>query len=55
MKINKAGIPSLVFAIAFTIIGFLRFDDNNLVDTGFYILAVIGFITIFFTINKNVK
>ncbi|MBM7616414.1 hypothetical protein JOC73_002997 [Alkaliphilus hydrothermalis] len=55
IQINKSALPSLIFAIAFLMIGVLRFNINNWIDTGFYILAVIGFMIMFFNTNRKTK
>lgn len=43
----------LLFAVVFLIVGILRYNVNNWIDTGFFILAVICFVITFFTTNKN--
>ncbi|TCT15618.1 hypothetical protein EDC18_103326 [Natranaerovirga pectinivora] len=55
MKINKSALPSLIFAVVFLMICVLRFNANNWIDTGFYILAVIGFMIMFFSSNRKIK
>lgn len=52
-KINKAALPSLIFAFVFFVIVIIRFNSNNLIDTGFYALAILGFVVMFFITNKR--
>ena len=55
IKINKSALPSLIFAVLFLMICVIRFNENNWIDTGFYILAVIGFMIMFFSANRKTK
>ena len=52
-RINKSAIPSLIFAVLFLVLEIIRFDKNNLVDSIFYFIAIIGFIIMFFIANKR--